>query len=196
MSAHAQPRLTPEEYFALDEKSELRHEFHEGVMYAMSGGSPPHAFINTALGRELGNAFKNRPRWVAVGTLRVRAGENFYTYPDTVIVRGEPKYAPENAHTLLNPTALIEVLSPSTEAHDRGFKWAHYRKIESLKEYALVSQSEPLVEIFRRQSSGDWLLSESAGLGAVCRFDSVECAIPLAEIYDKVSFDEPSNMRT
>jgi Uma2 family endonuclease len=92
------------------------------------------------------------------------------------------------ADTLLNPTVIIEVLSPSTEAYDRGFKFAQYRALESLQEYALVSQSEPRVEIFRRQSSGEWLLSESAGMESVSRFDSVSCTIALKDIYDKVTF--------
>jgi len=89
---------------------------------------------------------------------------------------------------VLNPTLIVEVLSPSTEAYDRGFKFAQYRALESLQEYALVSQSEPRVEVFRRQSSGDWLLSESAGMESVCRFDSVSCTVALKDIYDKVTF--------
>jgi Uma2 family endonuclease len=84
---------------------------------------------------------------------------------------------------------IVEVLSPSTEAYDRGFKFAQYRALESLQEYALVSQSEPRVEIFRRQPSGDWLLSESAGIEAVCRFDSVGCAVVMKDVYDKVTFE-------
>jgi len=110
------------------------------------------------------------------------------------VVCGEPKYVDNQLDTLTNPILLIEVLSPSTESYDRGLKARQYRAIESLQEYALVAQSEPRVEIFRRQPSGDWLLSESAGLDAACRFDSVQCAVPLSEIYDKVTFgaDEPS----
>ena len=89
---------------------------------------------------------------------------------------------------MLNPVLIIEVLSPTTEAYDRGFKFAQYRKIESLEEYALVSQDEPRVEIFRRQPSGEWLFAEYVGIDAACPFASVDCAIPLAEIYDKIVF--------
>jgi Uma2 family endonuclease len=108
-------------------------------------------------------------------------------------VCGPPRYLDGRNDTLLNPTLIIEVLSPSTEAYDRGFKFAQYRALESLQEYALVSQTELRLEVFRRQSSGDWLLSESAGTESVCRFDSVSCTIVLKDVYDKVSFgpDEP-----
>jgi Uma2 family endonuclease len=93
----------------------------------------------------------------------------------------------------LNPALIVEVLSPSTEAYDRGFKSAQYRTVESLQEYALVSQAEPRAEVFRRQPGGHWLLSEAVGLEAVCHFDSLDCAIPLSEIYAKVTFspDDP-----
>jgi Uma2 family endonuclease len=89
---------------------------------------------------------------------------------------------------------ILEVLSPSTEAYDRGFKFAQYRMLESLREYALVSQSEPRVEIFRRQPSGDWLLSESAGMESLSRFDSVGCTIAMKDAYDKVTFGGDANI--
>ena len=119
--------------------------------------------------------------------------DGLYTYPDVVMMCGEPKYTGKRKETLLTPTSLIEVLSPSTEAEDRGFKSAQYRRIESLKEYALVSQDEPRVEVFRRQDGGHWLLSEFAGLESVAHFESVGLRIPFSEIYAKVIFgpDEP-----
>lgn len=100
---------------------------------------------------------------------------------------GSPQFADSRGDALLNPSVLVEVLSPSTEAYARGFKFVQYRKLESLQEYALVSQTEARVEVFRRQASGDWLLSESAGLEATVRFDSLGCAISLAGVYDKVT---------
>jgi Uma2 family endonuclease len=119
-----------------------------------------------------------------------------YTYPDLVVVRGEPKFADGRTDTLLNPTLAIEVLSPSTESYDRGFKSAQYRRIESLEEYALVSQTEARVEVFRRQPGGHWLLTEWVGMDASCKFDSVGASVPLAEIYDKVSFEEGAEAPT
>ena len=133
---------------------------------------------------------KPRPCRVYVSDLRVRANRNTYAYPDIAVVCGEPRFAENNKDTLINPMVLIEVLSPSTEAHDRGLKFHRYRQLESLQEYVLVSQSQPLVEIFRRQPSGSWLLSEFTGLDSTGNFDSLDCKIPLAEIYHQVAFPE------
>ena len=175
----------------MERKAEFRSQFFDGIMYAMSGGSPTHAFVIAALAREFGNAFKKRPCRVASSVLRVRVSRGgLYTYPDIVVICDEPRYSDDQEDTLVNPTLLVEVLSPSTEAYDRGFKTEQYRKIESLREYALVAQSRPHIEVFRRQASGDWLMSESTGLDTACRFESVDCTIPLAEIYDKITFEE------
>src|SRR5258708_352326 len=155
-------------------------------MYAMAGGSPKHAFIIGNFVGELRNALKKGPCRVASSDLRVSvAPEGLYTDPDIVVVCDPIKLLEGDTTTIVNPALIIEVLSPSTEAYNRGFRSQKYRTIESLQEYALVSQSEPRVEVFRRQASGDWLLSESIGLDATCRFDSVGCQISLAEIYDK-----------
>jgi Uma2 family endonuclease len=190
MSALAHPRLSVEEYLKLDRSAEFKSEFYDGCMYAMSGGSPAHALIIPNVAAELRNALKQRSCTVYVTELRVRVTRNAYTYPDIAVVCGTPRFADDQKDTLINPTLLVEVLSPSTEAHDRGMKFAYYRKLESLQEYALVSQSEPRVEIFRRQSSGDWLLSESVGTDAFVRFESLDCRIALSEIYHQVEFPE------
>jgi Uma2 family endonuclease len=190
MSAQSQPRLTPEQYLELERAAQdVRSEYYNGRMYAMSGGSHPHAIVIGNLARELGIALKRGPCLVTTSDMRVRVSKTgLYTYPDVVVVCDPPKYGDGRHDTLLNPTLILEVLSPSTEAYDRGFKFAQYRMLESLREYVLVSQSEPRVEIFRRQSSGDWLLSESAGMESLCRFDSVGCAIAMKDAYDKVTF--------
>jgi Uma2 family endonuclease len=201
MSAQSQPSLTPEQYLELERAAlDVRSEYYNSRMYAMSGGTHPHAIVIGNLARELGIALKKGPSVVTTSDMRVRVSKTgLYTYPDIVVVCDPPQYGDRRHDTGLNPTLIIEVLSPSTEAYDRGFKFAQYRALESLQEYALVSQSEPRVEIFRRQSSGDWLLSEAAGTEAVCRFDSVSCAVALKDIYDKVTlggeaaiFDRPS----
>jgi Uma2 family endonuclease len=191
MSAQPQQHyLTPEEYLELDRASPVRNEYFDGRMYAMAGGTHMHSIIIPNLSSELRMALKERPCLVSVSDARVRASGKLYAYPDIAVVCGQPKYADERRDLLLNPVLIVEVLSPSTESHDRGAKFAQYRKLESLQEYALVSQNEPHVEIFRRQPSGEWLLSESAGMDASCRFTSVDCTVALAEIYDKVTFDE------
>jgi Uma2 family endonuclease len=189
MSAQPQPRLTPEQYLEIERAAQFRSEYYNGRMYAMSGASYRHVMIISSLSRRLQNALEAGRCSVGTNDLRVRVSPaGLYTYPDLVVICGEPKFADNRADTVLNPTLIVEVLSPSTEAYDRGFKFAQYRTLESLQEYGLVSQSEPRVEIFRRQPSGDWLLSESAGMEAICRFDSAGCTIAVKDIYDKVTF--------
>ncbi len=151
----------------------------------MSGGSLRHSRISTRLTSSLDAALRNTKCTVVNSDLRVRAssGGPFF-YPDAAVFCGPPELADEWADTLLNPTAIFEVTSPSTEAYDRGAKFAKYRGIASLREYVLVSQSEPLIELFTRQADGKWLLSEFAGRDAVCKLDSIGCDLPLASIYD------------
>jgi len=190
MSAQSQPYLTPEHYLAIDRESEFRNEYYDGRMWAMSGGSYRHAIVIAHLSRALGNALDGGPCGVTSSDVRVRiAPEGLYTYPDIVVVCGEPRFADGRTDTLLNPKLIAEVLSHSTEGYDRGFKSAQYRMVESLEEYAFVWQTEPRVEVFRRQPGGHWLLSESIGLDSVCTLESVNASVTLAEIYDKVAFD-------
>jgi Uma2 family endonuclease len=190
MSAQSQPRMSPEEYLAIERAAEFRSEYYDGHMYAMSGASRMHVLVTTNLSGELHQALKHGPCQVYAVDLRLRVNpDRLYTYPDISVVCGETKLADDHKDTLLNPTVLVEVLSPSTEARDRGFKFTHYRHIESLQEYVLVWQSEPRVEVYRRQSTGDWLFSEVSGLESNCKLASLGCEIPLAEIYYGVSFD-------
>jgi len=189
MSAQAQQRVTPEQYLAAERAAEFRHEYYDGQMYAVSGGSYRHFQIIGNITAELHARLKQRPCAVGSSDLRLRVSpDGLYTYPDVVVICGDPQFADDQHDTLLNPALIVEVLSPSTEAYDRGFKFAQYRTLESLEEYALVSQTEPRVEVFRRQAAAHWLLSEAIGLEAVCDFESLDCAVPLAEIYAKVTF--------
>ncbi len=193
MSAQPQPRLTPEEYLELDRASEIRNEYYDGRMYAMSGGTHAHGIIILNLGRQFGNALEGRPCVVTANDVRVQVEPGgLYTYPDLMVVCDTPRYRDNRRDTVLNPVLLIEVLSPSTEAYDRGFKSRQYRTMESLQEYALVSQSEPRVEVFRRAPDAEWVLTDFAGLEASARFRSVDCVVPLAKIYEKVTFEEPA----
>jgi Uma2 family endonuclease len=191
MSAQSQPRLTPEQYLELERAAiDVRSEYYNGRMYAMSGGTHTHAIVIGNLARRLGNALEKGPCVVTTSDMRIRVNKTgLYTYPDIVVVCDPPQYGDGRHDTVLNPALIVEVLSPSTEAYDRGFKFAQYRALESLQEYALVSQSEPRVEVFRRQPSGDWLLSEATGMEATLRFNSVNCSIAVKDIYDKVTFD-------
>jgi Uma2 family endonuclease len=189
MSAQAQPRLSAEQYLEAERSAEFKHEYYNGQMYARPGGSFEHCVIVGNIIAELHTMLKKRHCAVSSSDLRLRVSpDGLYTYADVLGISGEPRFADDRCDTLLNPALIVEVLSPSTEAYDRGFKSAQYRTVESLEEYALVSQAEPRVEVFRRQSGGHWLLSEAIGIDAVCHFESLDCAVPLSEIYAKVTF--------
>ena len=137
MSAHFEPRLTPEQYLEIERAADVRSEYYNGRMYAMSGGTHPHAIVIGNLGSELGVALKKGPCVVTTSDMRVRVSKTgLYTYPD-IVVSDPPQYGDGRHDTVLNPRLIVEVLSPSTEAYDRGFKFAQYRTLESLREYAL-----------------------------------------------------------
>src|SRR5258708_1362328 len=194
----AQPQqqyLTPEEYLDLDRASPIRNEYYYGRMfpagaYDMAGGSYFHSVIIPSVAAGLINALEQRRCTVSTSEIRVRASGNMYAYPDVAVVCGAPRFSDDRPPTLLNPLLVVEVLSTSTEKYDRGAKFAEYRKLESLQEYALVSQVEPRVEVLRLQPSGQWLMSEFSGADASCHFTSIECSVALAAIYARVTFDE------
>lgn len=188
MIASPQTRITPEQYLEVERASECRSEYYNGYVYAMSGASLPHFVITGNVTHEL--RLKLGGRCIVGSTdMKIRVSpQGLYAYPDVIVICGEPKLADRRNDILLNPTVIIEVLSPSTEAYDRGFKFHQYQLVESLQEYGLVSQTEARVEIFRRQPNGEWLLAESLGLDAVCHFKSIACEIALSAIYLKVDF--------
>jgi Uma2 family endonuclease len=181
------PYLTPEQYLEIEEKAEFKSEYWDGRMYAMAGGTPKHSDAAGGLLVALRRRLRSSGCGVFNSDLRIRDGANgLYTYPDVAIVCGEPSLGA--GHTLTNPIALFEVLSPSTEAKDRGFKFERYQHIESLREYVLVSQEKPRVETFLRQTSGPWLYQAVVGLDASVTIQSVGIDVPLAEIYDGITF--------
>ena len=189
MSAQPVGRITPEQYLEAERKAEFKHEYFDGEVFAMSGGTYPHGTIIANLTAVFWNALQGRSCIVTPQDVRLRVGSGrLYCYPDVLIVCGEPRFADDQKDTLLNPTLIAEVLSISTEAHDRGLKFAQYRTIESLQEYVLVSQHEPRVEKFCRQSADNWLMTECVGLNGACRFESVNCEVLLSEIYFNVTF--------
>ena len=164
MSAHAQPRVSPEQYLEMERAAEFRSEYYDGRTYAMSGGTWGHAVITGNLARALGNALEKRPCSVTSSDMRLRvAPTGLYTYPDIMVICDEPKFVDARTDTVVNPRLVIEVLSPSTEGYDRGFKAAQYRTIEALQEYALVSQNEPRAELYRRQAGGGSGLAQRTG---------------------------------
>ncbi|MFM8330535.1 MAG: Uma2 family endonuclease [Candidatus Methylumidiphilus sp.] len=188
MSAILAPKTyTAEEYLAMERNAvHGKYEFVDGHIFAMVGASREHNLICVNIARELSIQLKNRPCEAYVNDMRVKAASaKSYYYPDITIVCGKPELEDGHNDTLLNPTVLIEVLSPSTEAYDRGGKFANYRHIASLQEYMLVSQDQALIEHYVRQQEA-WLLTETTGLDGVVNIKSVGCVLALREVYDKV----------
>jgi Uma2 family endonuclease len=191
MTEVPKPKLTPAEYLAVERQAEFKSEFYRGEMFAMAAASEEHCLIKDNLAGEVRQQLKGGPCRVVTSDLRVKVDvTGLYTYPDVVIYCDGPQFEDDTFDTLLNPRAIVEVLSDSTERYDRGTKFRHYRQIPSLQEYILVSQNQPLVERHVRRPDGSWLLTEFAGLERVLELASVPARVPLAEIYRGVTFPE------
>jgi Uma2 family endonuclease len=183
--------MTAEEYLAADRVAGVKSEYLNGEVFAMSGASERHNLIVTNVVRELSTQLKEKPCKVYPSDMRVRVPEsNLYAYPDITVVCGQSEFDDENRDILLNPTVIIEVLSKTTEAYDRGEKFAHYRRLQSLKEYVLIAQDRVLLERYARQSEGEWLLSEARKPVDRLTLASIGGVLSLAEVYDKVDLPE------
>jgi len=177
-------RLVHSEYLEAEARSEEKHEFLDGCVYAMAGGTPEHAALTAALAGELRAALRGRTCRVFSSDLRIRVqATGLSTYPDVTVICGKLETAPEDAHAAINPVVLIEVLSDGTEAYDRGAKAAHYRRIEALKEYVLVSQSERLIEVYRRNERNHFELIE-ARAGELAELASIDVKLSVDGIYE------------
>jgi Uma2 family endonuclease len=192
MSAQPAKKLTPQEYLAIERQNEMKSEYWNGEMFAMAGASEAHNLIAINVGAELRAQLKERPCKVYPGDMRVRIPRtNRYLYPDVIVVCGKPEFEDEHHDTLLNPTVIIEVFSPSTENYDRGAKFVQYRKLDALREYLLVAQDTPFIEHYARQEATRfWMLSEASGLEATVELSAIACRLELAEVYAKVEFAE------
>jgi Uma2 family endonuclease len=181
--------MTEEEYLEIERRAEFKSEFHDGEMFAMSGGSRPHCAIACNLSRLIGNQLEGSPCVVYSSDLRVKIqADGRYVYPDISVACGEIQVDDEHNDILLNPTVIVEVLSDSSARYDRGQKFEFYRRLPSLREYLLVSQHRPHIEQFIRQDSGDWLLHDAAGLESSLSLPSLSITIPLSKVYSNVRF--------
>jgi Uma2 family endonuclease len=186
-SAAPTTRYTAEQYLSLERKAEFKSEYYNGFITAMSGASREHNLIAVNVAGELRSQLRNRPCEVYGSDMRILVSQTgLYTYPDAVVVCGEPRFQDDEVDTLLNPTLIVEVLSPSTESYDRGAKFAHYRRLASLQEYVLVAQDEVRVERYTRKGD-EWLLTEFTRPDDSLRLASIDCEFPLSEIYAKVA---------
>ena len=179
------PAITVEQYLQLERTSEIRHEFLDGLVYAMAGESPDHSTICFNLASAIGSQIRDKPGRGFSPNMKVRAGiGGLYAYPDLMIVCGEAKFHDEHGDVLLNPTVIFEVLSPSTEKYDRGEKFRRYRtEIESLQDYVLVSQDQLRVDHHHREADGAWSQTEVIGKDGVVVLKSIVCTVPLTEVY-------------
>lgn len=166
--------MSYEEYLAAERASTIRHEYLRGEVYAMAGGTPTHAGLAMSIGVALSNALSGRPCRVFGSDLRVRIdATDLSTYPDVTVICGRLEGSPLDPDAAINPILIAEVLSDSTEAYDRGEKFAHYRRVPSLREYLLLSQHEPRLEAYTKNDEGAWVLRE-ARAGEILVLGSLE----------------------
>jgi len=184
-------RFTVDEYYKLEDLAEVRHEYHDGEILAMAGGSMSHSQICMNLCRELSGRLKGSPCQAFESNLRSRIEEsNRNVYPDLSVVCGpvELDTRDKSRGTILNPRVVIEVISPSTERYDRTEKRDHYLKVATLEVHVLVDQDRPRVEVLSRTPGGQWELSFATGLDASLKIPALKIDIPLREVYDRVEF--------
>ena len=182
-------KLTPAEYLDIERAATYRSEYFDGEMFAMAGGSPRHSLIKVNICGEIRARLKRSPCTAYGSDLRILvSATGLYTYPDASVICGPLEFEDQRRDTVLNPTLLVEVLSDSTEAYDRGKKFSHYRQIASLREYLLVPQEEAKIERFLRNDDGTWTLTGASGLDSTLPLPALGIEIALREVYDKVDF--------
>jgi Uma2 family endonuclease len=189
MSTQPKTLVTPEQYLEIERKAEYKSEYLNGEMFAMAGGRAPHNQIGANIIFELVRQTRQRQCIVYTSNQRVAIeATGLYTYPDAAVVCSEPRFLDKTRDTLLNPSLILEVLSPSTEAYDRGRKFAHYKKIDSLAEYLLISSEEMHADLFRRMPDGSWTVVSAEKPEDVLELPSIGCRLVMADVYEKVEF--------
>ena len=181
--------MSPAEFLAFERAADERHEYHNGEIVAMSGAKRNHNKVSTNISGLLWQHLKGKDCENYSNDMRVWVPKSrLYTYPDIVVVCGEPEFIDDEFDTLINPVLIIEILSDSTESYDRGEKFQSYRSIPTLKEYILVAQYRPQIEKYVKHGDGFWMLSEASGLDGSITLESIDCPLSLADVYDKVNF--------
>lgn len=190
MSTRPIIKLTPAEYLQLDRQSEFRHEYIAGEVFAMTGASRNHNLITVNIAAALSEQLRRRQCEVYASDMRMKVSpQRLFAYPDVIVVCGTPRFEDDVNDTLLNPTILIEVLSKSTEAYDRGLKFELYRGLESLQEFILIAQNKRHIEHYRRQSDNRWILTETNDPAESIVLESIDCQLTVEQIYLKVALD-------
>jgi Uma2 family endonuclease len=191
MQAQEQQHISPAEYLAGERTADVRHEYFAGEVFAMAGASREHNQIATNIVRVLANQLLEKHCSVFASDMKVKINKKEqYTYPDIVVACEQEEYEDELHDVLLNPVVIIEILSDSTEAYDRGDTFSHYQNIPSLTEYILVSQSSCKTERFTRQPNHSWLYTIYQQQEDILCLEIIDCELLLAEVYRKVHFPE------
>ena len=187
-----------EEYLALERSTQERHVYLDGAVHQMAGESNAHGIISTNVTGILHAQLRGTPCQARTKDLKVRSGpqhprpgsrKGLFSYPDIVVVCGELRYLDGRQDVLLNPTVIIEVLSPSTGDFDRGDKFRRYRfYLDTLRDYVLVEQNLAHIDHYRRQDNGEWVLASATGLENSIYLASTNCRLNLAEVYERVEF--------
>lgn len=193
--AQSELLCTPEQYLALEREAFERHEWLDGMIYAMAGESPEHSLISANVTITLGSQLRGKPCAVYSPNMKVYSRlpsdvglKGLFSYPDCTVVCGQALFHDEYRDVLINPRLVVEVLSPATERYDRGKKFLRYQQNQSLSDYVMIAQAYPSIEHYARQTSGNWVYSVTTELTASVAFESLECRLPLAEVYDRIVF--------
>ena len=191
MSVQVKPRYTLEEYFELERTSEERYEYFNGEVFCLSGVSPNHAQIESNLITMLNNRLRERGCRVFPANIRIKVPAAApYRYPDLAVLCDKPIYEEIGGiEALTNPALIVEVLSPSTEAYDRGDKFTYYKSIPSFREYLLVAQHRPHLTHYVKQAGGRWEYEEVNELAANLYLPTMDCTLELGDVYLDVEFD-------
>ncbi|AMV34429.1 hypothetical protein VN12_20055 [Pirellula sp. SH-Sr6A] len=189
MATAPKPCITPDEYLHRERQAEFRSEYFRGEMFAMVGASANHNLIVSNGIQSLGLQLKRKPCRVFPSDLKLRvAATGLYTYPDLSVVCGDPQLDSDGGDVLLNPIILVEVLSDSTEAYDRGKKFEHYRTIPGLQHYVLIAQDRYAIDCFTRRDDATWSLASCSTLEGKIELEAIGCQLLAADVYDKVVF--------
>jgi Uma2 family endonuclease len=181
-----------EDYLALEASSNVKHEFLEGQIYGMAGGTPEHAALKAAVTGLLFSQIRGSRCRAHDADLRVRVlGTGLATYPDVTVVCGQSERDPSDANAVTNPTLVVEVLSPSTEEYDRGDKFEHYKRIAALRQYVLVSHREREIEVWSRSSGNEWTRVVARASGRVV-LESIGAELAVDEVYDAAAEPQPN----
>ena len=186
--------VTEAEYLAFERGNTGRHAFIDGEIFAMGDASRSHNLIMSSVIATLYSQLRGKGCETYPSDMKVRTpATGSYAYPDVTVVCGEARFADDQRDVLLNPTLIVEVLSPATEAFDRGVKFQRYRELNSLREYILIAQDRPFIERFVRLDDGTWRLSEASGPGATVDLTAIACQLALADVYEQAAFDSGGN---